>query len=62
MTIGQPTPNNTVYMLDDELRPCPIGQIGEMWAGGDCVSVGYLGNPRSPTSAISPIRFSAVAG
>ena len=44
LTIGAPTPNNTVYILDDELRALPIGEIGEMWAGGDCVSAGYLAN------------------
>lgn len=44
LSIGRPTPNNTVYVLDNNLRPCPIGDVGEMWAGGDCVSDGYLGN------------------
>ncbi|HEY5925558.1 MAG TPA: amino acid adenylation domain-containing protein [Kofleriaceae bacterium] len=44
LTIGKPTPNNTVYVLDDELRAMPIGEVGEMWAGGDCVSAGYLAN------------------
>jgi D-alanine--poly(phosphoribitol) ligase subunit 1 len=44
MTIGRPTPNNTVYILDEQLKPCPIGQVGEMWAGGECVSNGYLNN------------------
>jgi amino acid adenylation domain-containing protein len=45
LTIGAPTPNNTVYVLDEHRRPCPIGQVGELWAGGDCVSAGYLDNP-----------------
>jgi len=45
LTIGRPTPNNTVYVLDAAGRPSPIGTPGEMWAGGDCVSAGYLGNP-----------------
>jgi D-alanine--poly(phosphoribitol) ligase subunit 1 len=44
VTIGRPTPNNTVYVLDGELRPCAIGETGEMWAGGDCVSLGYVNN------------------
>lgn len=45
LTIGRPTPNNTVYVLDENLRPLPIGEVGEMWAGGDCVTAGYLANP-----------------
>ena len=45
LTIGGPTPNNTVYVLDKNRRPCRIGEVGEMWAGGDCVTAGYLDNP-----------------
>ncbi|CDF33083.1 unnamed protein product [Chondrus crispus] len=46
LTIGKPTPNNTVYVLDPEtLEPCKIGEVGEMWAGGECVSAGYLNKP-----------------
>lgn len=44
LTIGRPTPNNTVYILDENLKPLPIGEKGEMWAGGDCVIAGYLNN------------------
>ena len=44
LTIGKPTPNNTVYILNADLQPCAIGEVGEMWAGGDCVSAGYIGN------------------
>ncbi|MGW4830305.1 amino acid adenylation domain-containing protein [Amycolatopsis japonica] len=45
LTIGAPTPNNTVYVLDESGSPCDVGEVGEMWAGGDCVSAGYLENP-----------------
>ncbi len=44
LTIGAPTPNNTVYVLDEDLNPLPIGEVGEMWAGGDCVTAGYMGH------------------
>ncbi len=44
LTIGKPTPNNTVYILDEHLNPLPIGEVGEMWAGGVCVTKGYLSN------------------
>ena len=44
LTIGKPTPNNTVYVLNDDRQPCAIGEVGEMWAGGDGVSAGYLHN------------------
>jgi len=57
LTIGAPTPNNTVYILDDELQPLPIGEIGEMWAGGDCVSAGYLGNDALDRERYRPDPF-----
>ncbi|MGP9551299.1 amino acid adenylation domain-containing protein [Halomonas sp. AOP42-D1-22] len=44
LSIGRPTPNNTIYILDENLHPQPIGIKGEIWAGGDCVTMGYLGN------------------
>lgn len=44
ITIGAPTPNNTVYILDEQKQPVQIGQIGMMWAGGLCVTAGYLNN------------------
>lgn len=44
LTIGRPVPNTTVYVLDQDLRPCRVGEVGEMWAGGACVTAGYLGN------------------
>jgi amino acid adenylation domain-containing protein len=57
LTIGKPTPNNTVYVLDDQRRPCPIGEVGEMWAGGDCVSEGYLHNDGLNAERYAPDPF-----
>ncbi len=57
LSIGRPTPNNTVYILDDDLNPLPIGEKGEMWAGGDCVSVGYLSNPKLTAERYRPDPF-----
>jgi amino acid adenylation domain-containing protein len=57
LTIGAPTPNNTVYVLDEHRRPCPIGHIGELWAGGDCVSAGYLDNPELNRERYVPDPF-----
>jgi amino acid adenylation domain-containing protein len=57
LTIGKPTPNNTVYVLDENLQPLPIGEIGEMWAGGDCVSKGYIGNEELTSERYRPDPF-----
>ncbi|MCT4553204.1 MAG: AMP-binding protein [Pelagimonas sp.] len=57
LSIGRPTPNNTVYILDDDLRPLPMGEKGEMWAGGDCVTAGYLANPELTADRYRPDPF-----
>lgn len=57
LTIGKPTPNNTVYILDEHLQPCAIGEVGEMWAGGDCVSAGYIGNEALTSERYRPDPF-----
>ena len=45
ITIGKPTANNRVYILDHTgNKPCRIGEVGEMWAAGAGVTAGYLGN------------------
>ena len=43
--IGAPTPNNMIYLLDDGMRPVKIGEAGVMWAGGACVTQGYVNLP-----------------
>ncbi|MDY7099890.1 MAG: amino acid adenylation domain-containing protein [Actinomycetota bacterium] len=57
LTIGSPTPNNTVYVLDEHLRPCAIGEVGEMWAGGDGVTAGYLHNDELNADRYRPDPF-----
>lgn len=43
--IGRPLANSTVYILDDHLRPVPIGTAGELCTGGDGLARGYLNDP-----------------
>lgn len=38
-------PNTTVYILDENEAPVPVGDIGVMWVGGCCVSKGYINLP-----------------
>ncbi|MBQ0936047.1 amino acid adenylation domain-containing protein [Ideonella paludis] len=57
LSIGTPTPNNTVYVLNEDMQPCAIGEVGEMWAGGDCVSAGYIGNPGLTAERYRPDPF-----
>lgn len=57
LTIGAPIPNTTVYVLDEHRRPVEVGAIGEMWAGGSCVTAGYLGNPELTAERYAPDPF-----
>ncbi|WP_369169173.1 amino acid adenylation domain-containing protein [Streptomyces sp. R28] len=57
LTIGRPTPNNTVYVLDADRRPLPLGEVGEMWAGGACVSAGYLDDDALNAERYAPDPF-----
>lgn len=63
LSIGKPTPNNNVYVLDpDTAEPLPIGSPGIMWAGGACVSRGYLNLPEKTAERYRPDPFTGGRG
>ena len=43
--IGRPVSNVQMFILDRHLNQVPIGVQGELFVGGDCVALGYLGRP-----------------
>ncbi|MCW2677440.1 MAG: non-ribosomal peptide synthetase [Modestobacter sp.] len=45
VTIGRPLPTYQVTLLDDDLRPAPEGEVGEICVGGPGVARGYVNRP-----------------
>jgi amino acid adenylation domain-containing protein len=43
--IGHPIANTQIHVLDEKLRQLPIGVVGELFIGGDGVTLGYLNRP-----------------
>jgi len=43
--IGKPLSNTQIYILDSQLNPVTIGEVGEIYIGGDGVARGYLNRP-----------------
>ncbi|WP_432534169.1 amino acid adenylation domain-containing protein [Kineococcus arenarius] len=52
--IGRPHANTTVAVLDEQRRPVPPGEVGELWVGGPCVAQGYAGVAEHPAFRTDP--------
>ncbi|KAJ1983190.1 hypothetical protein H4R33_004844, partial [Dimargaris cristalligena] len=46
ISISSPATNATGFILDSQLRPVPIGAIGQLYLGGTGVARGYLNQPK----------------
>ncbi|KAF5631553.1 non-ribosomal peptide synthetase [Fusarium sp. NRRL 52700] len=57
LSIGRPTPNNRVYILNSLGEPVPMGATGVMWAGGRGVSRGYIGLDEKTAERYKPDPF-----
>jgi amino acid adenylation domain-containing protein len=55
--IGRPLPNISIFMLDRELRPVPVGVPGEICIGGIGVGEGYWQQPDKTKAAFVPSPF-----
>ena len=43
--VGKPLPGAEAYLLDDGLRPVPVGVVGELYYAGDQLARGYWKRP-----------------
>jgi amino acid adenylation domain-containing protein len=60
--IGSPVSGGRIYVLDEHLRPAPVGVPGDLYVGGTQLAHGYLGRPDLTASAFLPDPYAATAG
>ncbi|GAA0240802.1 amino acid adenylation domain-containing protein [Cryptosporangium japonicum] len=55
--IGEPIQNLSLYVLDDRLRPVPVGLPGQLFIAGVGLATGYLNRPALTAERFGPDPF-----
>jgi len=61
-TIGSPIRNTQIHILDDDLKPVPVGEPGQMFISGASLARGYLNRPDLTAERFLPNPFDATPG
>ncbi|MGA8544127.1 MAG: amino acid adenylation domain-containing protein [Mycobacterium sp.] len=60
--VGKPLPGADAYLLDDSLRPVPVGVVGELYYAGDQLVRGYWKRPALTASRFVANPYAAEPG
>jgi natural product biosynthesis luciferase-like monooxygenase protein len=57
VSVGKPMANTKIYLLNDSLRPVPVGMIGDLYIGGEGIAQGYWKRPELTLERFLPNPF-----
>ena len=60
--IGHPIDNTSIYVLDEDQAPVPVGVVGEVWVSGANLARGYHDRPGDTAAAFLPDPFAEAPG
>ncbi len=56
LPVGKPMPNCYVYIVKED-RLCSVGEIGDIYIAGECISRGYISKPELTNKVFVPNMF-----